>query len=129
MIQVCTNLQTRGHADLKSVHIQVPFSYLSLPYSIFIWAENTAVQAHTKKLRGRRIYCTTKCVIFTFKKSCFFSNQVKIRLSALPQNPISKAIFSSARCTYVLDVDLSESSSQMCRSQQHYVEFVGWHGH
>ena len=33
----------------KDVHIVVPFAYLSSSYSKFEWAENAAVQAHTKK--------------------------------------------------------------------------------
>ena len=44
----------------KDVHIVVPFAYLSSSYSKFEWAENAAVQAHTKKFSGKKIYCTTK---------------------------------------------------------------------
>ena len=44
----------------KDVHILVPFANLSSSYSKFKWAENTAVQAHTKKLSGKQICCTTK---------------------------------------------------------------------
>ena len=43
-----------------ALHIIVWFAYLSLSYSKFEWAENEAVQAHTKKLSGKQICCTTK---------------------------------------------------------------------
>ena len=44
----------------KDVHIVVAFAYLLSSYSKFEWAENTAVQACTKKLSGKQICCTTK---------------------------------------------------------------------
>ena len=44
----------------ENLHIVVPFADLLLLYSKFDWAENPAVQARTKKLRGKQICCTTK---------------------------------------------------------------------
>ena len=42
----------------KDVHIIEPFAYLLSSYSKIEWAENSAVQACTKKLSGEQICCT-----------------------------------------------------------------------
>ena len=58
--QINAIFQISNCVDHKDVHIVVPFAYLLLSYSKFEWAENTAVQARTKKLSGKQICCTTK---------------------------------------------------------------------
>ena len=44
----------------KDVHMVVPLAYLSSLYSKFERAENPALQAYTKQLSGKQIFCTTK---------------------------------------------------------------------